>query len=256
MKPHHLQTKTLEFTYTGPHIDKGPLPSFFYFALSAHDSLFLSPYNHPVKFLEKYTQDLDIRIFSTTIPGHEEGRAKENAIEWWASQFKMGIDPLDGFIEALCSSIEELYEKEILIKGKIVAGGLSRGALVAGLLSAKQNLVSSMIGFAPLTTLEYAKEFSSLQAEPIINQYTLKRFTPQLSERKIRFYIGNHDTRVKTESAFELIKEIASYAHSHRIKGSHEIFITNSIGYMGHGTSDETFKDGSLWVFEELFYHG
>ena len=124
------------------------------------------------------------------------------------------------------------------------------------MLAVRSPFCNRILGFAPLTTLEFAQEFQGLAIEPLTQNYRLKNHLIALAHKKIRFYIGNHDTRVKTESAFDLITSIASYAHAHRIKGSYELFITNSIGYMGHGTSDETFREGAHWAFEELFYHG
>lgn len=87
-------------------------------------------------------------------------------------------------------------------------------------------------------------------------QYDLCNYISLLANKKIRFYIGNHDLRVHTHLAFELITSLASYAHEHRIKqGSYELIIENSIGYQGHGTAEKTFKEGALWMFEELFYY-
>ena len=64
--PFEILGKTQAF-FVGPSLEKGPLPTLIYFALSAEDSLQCDPFNRPVQFLE----GLPLRIFSITLPGHE-----------------------------------------------------------------------------------------------------------------------------------------------------------------------------------------
>ena len=42
---------SISIYHVGPPLELGPLPTFFYFALSGEESLTLNPYNQPVSFL-------------------------------------------------------------------------------------------------------------------------------------------------------------------------------------------------------------
>lgn len=256
MTLHHLSINNQQIIFWGPSLDKGPLPAVFYYALSAEDSLTLSPFNQPITYLKDFASSLPLRIFSVTLPGHEPPLQKEKALEYWAHEFSQGNDPLGPFIQSQVELIDTLVAMELVQKNKIILSGLSRGGLVACLVAAKQPLCHHVLGFAPLTKLSYAKEFHALSNHPAVTKYHVNQHISALAPKKIRFYIGNHDTRVNTGYTFEVISALAEYAHAHRLKTcSHELHISNSIGYQGHGTSEKTFKEGALWMFEELFYH-
>jgi esterase FrsA len=181
---------------------------------------------------------------------------KEKAIEWLSSSFEKGDDPLDPFLQAQIELIETLVAMEVIDSKKIILSGLSRGGLIACLVAAKLPICRRVLAYAPLTKLSQAKEFHKMQYDPRVMQYDLSNYVSLLGSKKLRFYIGNHDRRVHTSYAFELISSCASYAFEHRLKrSSHELIIGNSIGYEGHGTAEATFKEGALWMFEELFYH-
>ena len=53
--------------FVGPDLSLGPLPTIFYFALSAKESLHQDPFNQPVAVWQTYP----VRIFSITLPEHE-----------------------------------------------------------------------------------------------------------------------------------------------------------------------------------------
>ncbi|MEI8300756.1 MAG: alpha/beta hydrolase [Chlamydiota bacterium] len=236
-----------ELSYLGPSLDQGPLPALFYFALSAHDSLCLDPFNQPVLFMHQHFPT--IRIFSMTIPGHEDNLPKENAINYWAENLQNGIDLISPFIKKVCATIDDLIKDHILIENKIAVAGLSRGAYIATLIGAKHPLCRHILGFAPLTTLNPLKEFQDLQTHPLLSSLNLMHHLDALSSKNLRYYIGTRDSRVGTHHAFHLITSLANYAYDHRRReGSFELMLGNSIGLMGHGTSSEVFKNGIDWV--------
>lgn len=256
MKLHHLNINNQDVLFFGPGLDEGPLPAVFYYALSAEDSLMLAPFNQPVVFLKELAASCPFRIFSVTLPGHHPPLQKEKAIEWLAHLFAQQQDPLAPFLQSQVDLINSLVAMEVINPHKIVLSGLSRGGLIACLLAARLPFCRHVLGYAPLTKLSLAKEFHLLHQDPLVTQYDLINHLNLLAHKKIRFYIGNHDLRVHTPLAFELITQLASYAHEHRLKrSSFELLIGNSIGYQGHGTAEATFKEGALWMFEELFYH-
>lgn len=235
--------------YTGPSLGKGPMPAVFYFALSAEDSLTTDPYNQFVQFLADYP----VRIFSLTLPGHENGLPPADALRLWAEEIKRGLDPFESFLAKIDQALQYLLSQNIVIPEKIAAAGLSRGAFIACHAAAKNPEIRSLLGFAPLTDLRLAKEFHDLKDHPLILQYNPLSLTSFLSDRHIRFYIGNRDTRVGTKQTFHFIEKLVESAHEKKIRSAPiEMIVTPSIGHQGHGTSLESFKAGSLWIADQL----
>ncbi len=211
----------LEVLFTGPPLEEGPLPTLFYFALSAEASLRQDPFNQPVQFLE----GTSMRIFSVTLPAHEKGHPPEEAIDAWKKE-----DLISPFIKELAELAEELKPSMT----QCFAAGLSRGAFIACHLAAVCPEISHILGFAPMTRLE---------------GLDLETLAPKIYDRNIRFYMGNRDTRVGTEHTFFLVQKLAEEAYQNRIRSSPiELIIGPSTGYQGHGTSPEVFKAGAEWI--------
>ena len=189
--------------YLGPDVTKGPLPAVFYFALSARDSLELNPFNQFVIFL----QDLPLRIFSITLPGHGEGLLKEDAINYWIKYMKEDRSFLTKFFDETAQSMDELKDAIILPK-KCAVAGLSRGAFVAMHVAARLPWIQTILGFAPMTKLESFHELD------------LENITSTIANRNIRLYIGNRDTRVGTDNCFNLMITLSNQAHSQKIRTS------------------------------------
>jgi predicted esterase len=220
--------------HTGPALDSGPLPSFFYFSLSGKDSLTRDPYNQPVQFL--FSQG--IRIFSLSLPFHEEGELPENAVSVWAGWIAQGSDFLDDFFNKVKIATNYAVDHNFIDPSRLAVGGLSRGAFIATHVAARDERFSKILGFAPLTVL------SALH--PAAGRYDLIHQVPNLENKKVRFYIGNLDTRVNTRSCFEFIMALSE---AKKPKPSDaELFISKSLGKNGHGTSPEIFKQGSDWI--------
>lgn len=236
----------LSLFHVGPSIDHGPLPTIFYFALSGPDSLTKDPFNQPIQFLS----DQWIRFFSMTLPFHEEGLSPKDALACWAKEIEKGNDLLGSFIEKAAEAVEYTISQKMADPQKLAVAGLSRGGLIASLLAAKQQQFSHILQFAPLTNLAKTKEFESLQSHPIVQSYQLAPLASLLANRQIRFYIGNQDTRTHTQECYEFAMELVkkSSLRSPQI----ELFITPSIGHMGHGTSMEIFEQGALWLANSI----
>lgn len=233
---------SLTFSFVGPNLEKGPLPTIFYFALSAKDSFETDPYNQVVRFL----QSDKWRIFTVILPGHEEGRKPENAISYWAEEMNQGNDLLTPFFQEVARGIQYLLQENFIQKDLFGCMGLSRGVFVAAHVAALCPELRFILGFAPLTKLSYAKEF---QNGPDVSHFDLETLASKLYDRKIRFYIGNIDSRVSTRNTFELVSHLAEEAKNHRIRSSPiELIIGPSIGYQGHGTGPQVFQAGVDWI--------
>lgn len=228
--------------HVGPPLDRGPLPSIFYFSLSGHDSLTKDPFNQPVQFLS----DRWIRFFSLTLPAHENGLDPHKAIQVWAEDISKGIDCLNTFFDQALSAIEFSVRQKLADPQKLALAGLSRGGFIASHIAARDERFRYILQFAPLTDLSKTKEFASLTEHPIVQSLALNKLAPQIADRHIRLYIGNKDTRVGTGACFDFASQLTAAS---TLRSPHiEFIMSSSIGLMGHGTSPEIFRQGALWL--------
>lgn len=236
--------------HTGPSLDKGAMPAVFYFALSGENSLCLDPFNQPVQFLSND----QVRIFSMTIPGHEAGLPPENALNVWADDMQNNHDLFSVFISQIKEAVEYVTEHSLTTQDQIAFAGLSRGGLIASIAAAHIPYIRYILLFAPLTILANAKEFAQMQNHPLVKKMNAFNYIDKLYDRHIRTYIGNHDTRVGTKAAFEYTSALVNEAISQNIRSAQiELFISQSVGHMGHGTPPHIFKSGANWLLECLF---
>jgi esterase FrsA len=235
----------LSLFHIGPPLDHGPLPSFFYLALSGPDSLCLDPFNQPVQFL----QGKMIRVFSLTLPGHEANLPPENAIALWAEDLSRGVDFIGPFLESVSQAVDFAIRERFIDPKRLGIGGLSRGGFLAAHAAARDDRFQFLLGFAPLTKLRSLKEFATLQDNPKVDTLDVEHLSNLLAKRHSRFYIGNCDTRVDTRACFEFAMSLAKKAQEQKIRTPQvECIITPSIGRDGHGTSPEIFQQGAAWM--------
>ncbi len=236
------------FLHVGPPLEKGALPSLFYFALSAKDSLTLDPFNQIVQFLANEP----FRIFSVTLPAHENNLSPINAMNVWAELTQKGEDFISKFVLSAKDVIDTVIKRNLSTK-KIAAAGLSRGGFMASHLASQDPRVKSLLSFAPLVDLSYTKEFELLKDHPYVQKTKLSNLKDMLYDRKIRFYIGNRDRRVGTDQSFKTLTAFVEKAFENKIRTSEiELYVTPSIGHMGHGTSSEIFEQGAKWIQKQL----
>lgn len=250
---HKLQLKTKdEVTFLGPPLnqkEQEPLPALFYFALSAEDSLLLDPFNQPAAYLSS----LPLRIFSLTLPGHENHLPPTQALTIWAKELEKGKNPIATFIEKVRRVTNELLDEGIIHREKLAVSGLSRGAFIATHVAASIPYFRTVLGFAPLTKLQFAKEFEHIRHLPLVEELSLENLTDLLTHHVLRFYIGNIDMRVSTRNCFDFIEKLSLSAYHARIRSPlTELIIYPSIGHQGHGTPQKIFHAGADWVREQL----
>ena len=230
---------TPDLRMVGPDFSEGPLPALFYFALSAEDSLGLDPFNQPVTHLKKFP----LRIFSLDLPAHGPNEDKMEAMAAWSEGLR--VDPT-GYFEPFFFRFGEALKElsPMIIKGKLMTAGLSRGGFIAAHLAARFPEISAVMGFSPAAKLLELNGFPEAAKE-----YDLVHLIPRLVKTKIKFYIGNHDIRVGTSSAFEFCKSLADYKfqNGERSPGV-EFSMYPSIGHKGHGTPPAIFTEGAEWA--------
>ena len=239
----------LPIYHRGPPLEKGPLPGLFYFALSGHESLFLEPYNQPALFLE----GAPIRVYSSTLPSHGPPFKNSEAMARWANAIQLNHNIIFEFLLNCRKNIDFLITEGFLEKKRIAVAGLSRGGFIALHLAALDPRISTILAFAPLTTLESLAEFHHLLGNPIVQSLNLDHLIEPLIQKKIRFYIGNRDTRVGTSACFHFTQKIVEEAYRHKIRSPEmELIISPSAGHKGHGTPSHIFQEGASWLIKQL----
>ncbi|KIC75296.1 Uncharacterized protein DB42_AK00960 [Neochlamydia sp. EPS4] len=235
---------TLPIYMQGEPLAAGPLPAFFYFALSAEESLYQEPYNQPILFLEKFP----IRCYSFTLPFHGQGYDSNQALALWMQEFATHPHSFSHFLQSCIKNIEYLIQQGFVDEERIAVGGLSRGAFIATHLAAREPRLKYVLGFAPMTKLSSLEKTNHLEKE-----WDLHGLIYQLVNKQFRFYIGNRDNRVGTYACFDFIHQLAeaAYQQGHRSPAI-ELIISASIGYKGHGTLPPIFKEGAEWVKHKL----
>jgi hypothetical protein len=236
------------FHFVGPSLEKGPLPAFFYFSLSGSDSLHLDPYNRPAA---PFAGE-DARVFSASLPYHDEYGKKE-VMEKWAEKLEADHDFLTPFLDQTHKSILELIEIGAADPGSLAVGGLSRGSLIAAHLAAREKRIHSMVLFAPLTKLKGSTSFVHLHDNHIMEDLSVYSLIPELIHTSVRLYIGNRDVMVGTTNAYEFIRQLTDAAFDEGVRSPQtELIISPSIGYKGHGTPEHIFKNGGEWIKKQL----
>jgi len=244
-----LEIGDVDVYYIGPDLSKGPLPTLFYFALSAEDSLGLDPFNQPVKCLA----GLPMRVFSMTLPGHEDKLPPTEALYRWAEEIAAGRPLVSSFVSQVKEVVSHLLEKGVIREDALGISGLSRGGFLATHVAAEIPLFRYLLAFAPLTQPAFAKELQTIAHLPSVQSLSLHHLVDRLTHCHVRFYIGNLDTRVNTRFCFDFIQALAQKDYEEQIRSPQvELFITPSIGRDGHGTAPEIFRAGAEWIAHKL----
>lgn len=233
----------LDIRYLGPTLDQGTLPTLLYFALSAKSSLEEDPFNQPAQFfLTKHAHKA--RVFSVTLPYHEEGHLPQHALTHWSTAFQQGHDLLADFLANTTHFVEHLYQKNIIEAETFAISGLSRGAFIGLHILARLAWAKKIVCFAPLIDLAKAKEFAPFH-NPQVAAYSCLNLAPKLFTKSIFATIGNKDDRVSTRRCFDFIEKAAETAYEHRLRSPNiQLHIYPSIGHQGHGTPPSIFQAG------------
>jgi esterase FrsA len=243
------QHSDIALSFIGPKIDTGPLPAVFYFALSAQESLTVDPYNQPAVHLAR----MPMRIFSMDIPGHGAQHISKEALKNWVEPLRRKENIIEIFAARASRIINTLIEQDIVVKEACAVMGLSRGAFIATHVAAQTPAVCTLLGFAPLIKITNAQEFATMKDDSFLEALDLEHLTPSLTDRTVRFYIGNCDTRVGVRPCFDFIEKLAAQSYASGVRSPQvELGIKPSIGFQGHGTAPQTFQEGADWLAAQL----
>ncbi len=223
------------------------LPCIIYLALSAEESLSKTPFNQPVNFFLSHS----VRVFSVDLPFHGNDLLATEGMKKWADEFSTGNNILASFLNDLETSLKLLFKA--IAPSKIAIMGLSRGGFLASHIAARMPEISSLLCYAPLTQISQCLEFTHLKDSSLIQSLNISALTADLYQKKIKVYIGNRDLRVGTDLCYTWLNTLIDEAFLHGIRSPQiELVLKPSIGYLGHGTSKETFEEGALWLAQKL----
>lgn len=247
MKIKNLPFEDLNFSYFGPDLFWGAMPTVFYFSIDAHSSLCVDPFNQPIVPMQNHS----MRVFSCDLPEHGLDLDPHTALSRWAERYTLGENVLENFLAKVSRFIDYLHS-EAIVDHRLGVMGLSRGAFIGGHLAAINNKVKHIVGFAPLTDLTKAKEFKDLPASCQLPS-SLNLLKKELIHTSLKFYIGNQDTRVSTQKAADTVLDFCNFSLENGVKSPPiELSIYPSIGHMGHGTPPHIFEEGALHMVKKL----
>jgi dienelactone hydrolase len=235
--------------YQGSDLALGPQPALIYFALSGEESIFQDPFNQPAVKLAKEK----MRVFSWNLPFHKPGIDPINSLLEWGNAFIEGAHFIEEFIDLSVQNIDFLTQEGLIDPTKLAVAGLSRGAYMATQLAARDNRINIIAGFSPYTQPRVPQEMAH-ESPVSVESLALNALVESLINKKLRFYIGNHDARVSTEACFNFIKNLADANYLNKVRTPPvEMIIYPSIGHKGHGTPSYIFDEGANWIRTQLF---
>ena len=100
----------IRFQMLGPDLSQGPLPTIFYFAVTALETLTVEPFSQALLGLDLTR----LRVMSATTPAHDAPGAYHQAIGQWVSSYKEGKDQLGIFFERVAAGIEDLAKRGLV----------------------------------------------------------------------------------------------------------------------------------------------
>ncbi|MFA6914973.1 MAG: hypothetical protein WC222_01125 [Parachlamydiales bacterium] len=241
----------LELFHRGLPFDHGACPTLLYFAAGGKESLNEEPFCQPVDlFLDGKT-----RILTVDLPFHGEGYDKMKAMGLWALSLVAEDDFIGRFITQVGQLLDKLKSEGLINPSKFAVAGLSRGGFLATLAAAEIPWLNNVLAFAPVTVLPKLEGFEKLSDNKIVQKWSLSHKAELLAQKKIRYYIGNYDTRVDTDSCYSLVRNIVRKGKAASLRTvDTELVIYPSVGQKGHGTPPHIFEAGITWLKGFLEY--
>lgn len=246
---HHplISSNGTSIYFQGPGLETGIQPAVLYFALSAHMSLFVDPFNQPVLHLSHQ----GIRVFSWDLPFHEADQDPNEALLKWGREFSKRPSFISDFISLCQENIHFLIQQGLVNIHSLAVAGLSRGGFIATHLAARDPRIKTVVGFAPLTHPQPFQETKS--HSEFLASISLAALVNHLVHTHLLFFIGNRDMRVGTDACYHFIRALTEAAFAQGVRSPKvELIIYPSIGHKGHGTPSVIFHQGADWIKQQL----
>lgn len=242
--------KKIDRSIIGPDLNKKLCPTFLYFALSAEESLHLSPINQPAQILAQE----NIRVISYSIPFHDKQFSAKESMKKLKKALLEESTFFIEFLDVIEEDIKQLIKIQTIDPSRLAAGGVSRGGFIALQLAARMSDIATILCFSPVTHLNVLKEFKGLSSPPQhLTPFNKENTLSKLTNRALRFYVGNNDRCVDTDEIYQFFKELTQINLNQGIRTPKtELRLFPSIGYQGHGTPDAIFSEGANYIKSKL----
>ena len=153
------------------------------------------------------------RVASFDLPHHGAHRgAFGGGLAGWAAAARAGVDVFGDIRDTGRALIDLCLQHGLAREEAIVLSGTSRGALAAlHVMSADTRVLAAAVHW-PVTHLPALREFSGLEANPIIERANAQALLPNLADRHVFIAIGSVDPRVDAAACARLYEGLRSLA--------------------------------------------
>jgi len=121
-----------------------------------------------------------------------------------AQRIHSGEDVFGEAIARVEAVVEHVIQQRLAPEGRIVLIGTSRYGWLALAAMAHISEIGGAIGTQPVSYWPHLAEFEGLEANPIVQQYDLRRLAPRMPPRSVLVQVGYNDERVGTDRCKEL----------------------------------------------------
>lgn len=173
---------------------------------------------------------------SLDIPGHgRELRAGEPpGIDAWRVRIEKNEPFVDELARRVSAVLDSLISEHAIDPDRIAIEGTSRGGFLAAHVAAREPRIKAVMMYAPVTDLQYVREFQSVKDHPGLKALALSRVVDKLADRKTWLIIGNDDERVNTDSAIQFTRALAKQAKLWKIPAAVTLHVSATPGHSSH----------------------
>lgn len=188
---------------------------------------------------------------SLDIPGHgSEARPGEPpGIEAWRVRIEKNEAFVDELAKRVSAVLDTLIAEKVIDPNRIAIEGTSRGGFLAGHVAAREPRFKAVIMYAPVTDLQYIREFQPVKDHPGSKALSLVNYADKLADRKLWVIIGNDDTRVDTDSAIRFTREVCKMAKQRKRAPSIELHVPATPGHSSDATMHHA---AAMWLVKQL----
>jgi acetyl esterase/lipase len=235
-----------------------PAPVIFQFGGAARDALEIDSFNTIGVILARS----GFLSVSVDLPCHGlERRPGEpaNAMEGWRTRIDAGDTLMPAFTARASAVLDYLIAQGYADRGRVVAGGSSRGGFSALHLAAAEPRIRLVIAISPLTDLLAIREFKGAKRPEAARALDVMTLTDKLAGRLVWLCIGHNDVRVGTQHAIDFALKLMALSPAVTRPMDHfwsndevKLILAPSQGATGHSTHRTAHEEAAAWVLRWL----
>lgn len=194
-------------------------------------------------------------VISLDLPAHGEDvlpgevGTMETGLADWRRRIEGGSNIVADFTSKVSSVIDFVIDSGWTDPRKIATCGTSRGGFMALHAAAADDRIKCAAGLAPVTDLAALREFAGLEEDETVRGLRLHNCAVKLAGKWIWISIGNRDTRVSTELAIDLAKDIVGESVAQGMRPMVELHVTAN---EGHGVHPTARRDAAKWIAQAM----